>query len=118
MDDPSTIFFILILAGLVCGFIGHYIGKPKERAAEGFWLGFLLGPIGIIAEAILPDRRSTSGASLAARRATWNKHRKCPFCAELVLQEAVICRFCQRDLPLTTPCDPDPIFRTSVRGDR
>jgi len=28
--------------------------------------------------------------------------RKCPFCAELIKADAVICRFCQRDLPTET----------------
>lgn len=28
-----------------------------------------------------------------------NYHRKCPFCAELIKEDAVICRFCNRDLP-------------------
>lgn len=26
-------------------------------------------------------------------------HRKCPFCAEVIKSEAVVCRFCRRDLP-------------------
>jgi len=27
--------------------------------------------------------------------------RKCPFCAELIRREAVVCRFCGRDVPVS-----------------
>ena len=33
---------------------------------------------------------------------TTNESRKCPFCAEMVKREAVVCRFCQHELPRYT----------------
>lgn len=41
----------------------------------------------------LQDRETVGTSSNAGN------HRKCPFCAELVKEEALICRFCNRDLP-------------------
>lgn len=39
---------------------------------------------------------------LEGRSNTSSDTRKCPFCAELVKAEAIICRHCQKDLPLIT----------------
>ena len=37
----------LIVLWIICGIIGSVIGSQKEAAGKGFWLGLLLGPIGI-----------------------------------------------------------------------
>lgn len=44
---------VWIVVAVVCGFIGHAIGKPKGRASTGAWLGALLGVIGIIVIALM-----------------------------------------------------------------
>ena len=46
----------VLVIWLVCGFIGYAIGINKQAGAFGFWLGFLLGPLGVIAAALV-DRR-------------------------------------------------------------
>lgn len=105
----------VIFFWVVCGFGTAAIAKSKGRDSMGwFWLGLLLGPIGILIigfmekvqldiaprnEAINPiNHPSSSGDS---------DRTKCPFCAELILKEAKICRFCGRDLPL--PPAPPPL---------
>ena len=37
----------LIGLWIICGIIGSVIGSQKEAGVTGFWLGLLLGPIGI-----------------------------------------------------------------------
>jgi hypothetical protein len=45
----------LLLVGLVFGVLGSWVASQKHRAAtEGAVLGFLFGPLGVLAEAVLP----------------------------------------------------------------
>jgi hypothetical protein len=52
-----------IVIGLsLCGVLGMKIADYKRRSpAEGFFLGFLVGPIGVIIEAALPDEGTRDG---------------------------------------------------------
>lgn len=78
-----------IIGLIVCGLIGLGIAEFKGRGMfEGCLLGTLLGPIGLIVEALMPSNPEAEGE--------W---RTCPFCAERIRAEAVVCRYCGRDVP-------------------
>jgi len=57
----TVIYFPLLALAVVlglplCGFLGLWLAAIKSRSsAEGFLLGLLLGPVGLIIEAALPD---------------------------------------------------------------
>ena len=111
MNILGFLLFVIVL-GIVTGIIGKWIAKKKGRSeGEGFWLGFLLSIVGLIIEGVLPKitkpdpvRRSSGIDSRVfdASAGDGRPRRKCPFCAEMILAEASVCRYCQRDIPPST----------------
>lgn len=71
---------ILVLSLL--GFVGYLIGKGKGMGGVGFFLGFILGPIGWFIV------MATSG----------NK-KQCNYCKQQIHFQASICPYCKKDNP-------------------
>jgi hypothetical protein len=114
--NSSAVAVIVGFWIIINGGIGVLIGQGKGRSWLGFWLGFLIGPIGWIIVAVIEPSQSererrTQRAELVALR---GQHRasppqplasppapsdskQCPMCAETVLLGAKICRYCRHD---------------------
>ena len=92
----NTIWIYWLVMGIICAFIGGNISTSKGRTyGEGFAFGFFLGIIGLITVAVLPKNEN----ALAESKLTDGTGKKCPYCAEIIKQEAVVCRYCGKELP-------------------
>ena len=130
MVDPDLTFFlfIVVVSAAVVGAIGALVARAKNRSeAEGCLLGFLLGPFGMLIEALLPTQPGTQPfvgpygvpalpPGVRFRPADGRVVRDCPFCAEEILANAVVCRFCSRPVqPVELPPPlPGPAVRCYV----
>lgn len=125
MASGGVFLLIWVLGAILSAGIGMWIADQKNRDAwEGALLGFFLGPIGWIIEALLPTGELPAGvtgtlrgprdwsaptphligtlpAGSAAVVATapgvgadGRATKRCPRCAEDVKAEALVCRFC------------------------
>lgn len=85
MTDQEFTLWIVVWCG-VNAVVGYFIGKRKYVIWASIIVSILFGPLGWLIAAL------NSG-----------KLRKCPFCAELVKPEAVVCKHCGHKLPPSQP---------------
>lgn len=89
------------LGWLICAFGAAFVASSKNRGGKmWFLLGLLLGPIALIIvgfSAPLPSTPET---------AELRGDRLCPFCAEEIKPQAIVCKHCGREVP-PQPVDPD-----------
>ena len=81
-----------VLIWICLGVVGAMIsGNKGNSGCGGFILGALLGPIGLLMAFFSSDNEE------AKQRKSGNT-KKCPYCAEYVKPDAIVCKHCGRQL--------------------
>lgn len=98
----------LIAFWVICGLVACYVGDTKGRGAEGLALGLILGPLGILVIAVMGPTAKVEAkrqAEVAAVMASSSSgpSRSCPWCAEQILQAAIVCKHCGRNVESGQP---------------
>jgi hypothetical protein len=58
---PGMVLIALVVA-LACAFAGQRIGKPKGYPGAGFAIGLLLGILGVVIVALMPETEAAKAA--------------------------------------------------------
>ena len=98
--------FVLLSQAVLFGLITMTVAKNKGREPiSWFFIGFLLGPFGLI-WALVASKDAQGIEQIQVRD---GELKKCPFCAELIKPEAVICKHCGREQP-AIEVPPEPMY--------
>ena len=94
MNGGLIVTALAIYALLCCAVFAY--ADNRGRSGFGFFLlSFFLSPlVGIIIAMLLgPNQAAVDNAALQA-----GTSKKCPYCKEIIKADAVVCRFCGRDI--------------------
>jgi hypothetical protein len=93
-----------ILVWIALCVIAGVVASNKGRSGLGFFLlAFFLSPlVGVIAALVARP----SARNVEQRVIEEGDLKRCPYCAELIKQAAVVCRFCGRDVPVAVSEEP------------
>jgi hypothetical protein len=81
-----------IIIWICLGIVGAMIASNKGNSGcGGFVLGVLLGPIGLLITFFSSDNDDV-------KRQKTGDTKKCPYCAEYVKADAIVCKHCGRTL--------------------
>ena len=87
-----------LLLWIGCGVFSAIIAGSKGRSFGGWLvLGLIFGVFALLAAGFMPKVEEQNDAPEEAAEPD-KEERKCPFCAEMIKAEAIVCKHCGRDV--------------------
>lgn len=88
------VMFVLIW-GLLVVFVSVWAKNWGRKASNYFWLSFFLSPL---VGALVLLIKGKDDSSITQQRISSKEMKRCPYCHELILYEAAVCKFCGKTL--------------------
>jgi uncharacterized OB-fold protein len=117
---------VLVIAVLI-GVIPGWIAQSKGHSFAKWWIyGSLLFIVALPMAITLKPKQNAPGFTkpgdlLDSARAQVGTGRRCPHCAEFIRSEALVCRYCGRDVRLeaaSLSAAPEPGLRSAVPSEQ
>lgn len=56
----EIVFLLAVVSMIVCGRLGYIVGRTRRQESLGLLLGVILGPLGVLIAALLPEGKEGS----------------------------------------------------------